>query len=359
MNRPAPSRVRLYDEDDLDSVLRSMARQAMACLPASEVALVGIQRRGEPLAQRLQLHLQALTGAAPLPLYPIKVKRYADDLSLLHAHTQLTENPELAKLDLAATTLLVVDDVLYEGHSLLRTCAYLAELGARHIISAVLVDRHVCHQPVHADIVGIHLQVAAQDIVECHVPPTKVNSAWRWCAMAEQAIPSDSTARCRPDRQDAARRMADKPPGGIADQLGPTPGLHGADHHHIGSQRSDMGLDDTQRRTFAEESMVVGDAVGIGQRIERQLQRFPQLIRPRAGEVRICQHGDWQVVSRKQVQLALALCCQLLTGHHQCVIERRGVGYIHRDQHASWHGWGIRRYEHQRHLAPMQQYLVK
>ncbi|MGE8456799.1 MAG: phosphoribosyltransferase, partial [Pseudomonas alloputida] len=31
--------------------------------------------------------------------------------------------------------------------------------------------RHVCRQPVHADIVGIHLQVAAQDIVECHVPP--------------------------------------------------------------------------------------------------------------------------------------------------------------------------------------------
>ena len=65
MNRPAPSRVRLYDEDDLDRVLRSMARQAMACLPASEVALVGIQRRGEPLAQRLQ-QAQALLmeGAA-------------------------------------------------------------------------------------------------------------------------------------------------------------------------------------------------------------------------------------------------------------------------------------------------------
>ncbi|RAS28492.1 MULTISPECIES: bifunctional pyr operon transcriptional regulator/uracil phosphoribosyltransferase PyrR [unclassified Pseudomonas] len=171
MNRTAASRVRLYDEHDLDTVLRSMARQALARLPVSAVALVGIQRRGEPLAQRLQLHLQALTGAAPLPLYPIKVKRYADDLSLLHAHTQLTENPELAKLDLAGTTLLVVDDVLYEGHSLLRTCAYLAELGARHLISAVLVDRHVCRQPVRADIVGIHLQVATQDIVECHVPP--------------------------------------------------------------------------------------------------------------------------------------------------------------------------------------------
>ncbi|KYC16892.1 phosphoribosyltransferase family protein [Pseudomonas sp. ABFPK] len=172
MNRPAPSRVRLYDEQDLDSVLRTMAYQALALMPAQPLVLVGIQRRGEPLARRLQLHLQQLTGsAALLPLYPIKVKRYADDLSLLHAHTQLTENPELANLNLAETTLLVVDDVLYEGHSLLRTCAYLAELGARRVLSAVLVDRHACRQPVHAHIVGIHLQVAEQDIVECHVPP--------------------------------------------------------------------------------------------------------------------------------------------------------------------------------------------
>ncbi len=171
MNSTPPTRVRLYDEEELDTVLRAMAHQALACLPASRLALVGIQRRGEPLAQRLQLHLQQLTGAAPLPLYPVKVKRYADDLSILHAHTQLTGNQELGNLDLAGTTLLVVDDVLYEGHSLLRTCAYLAELGARQVLSAVLVDRHVCRQPVHADIVGIHLQLAAQDIVECHVPP--------------------------------------------------------------------------------------------------------------------------------------------------------------------------------------------
>ncbi|ANY86586.1 MULTISPECIES: bifunctional pyr operon transcriptional regulator/uracil phosphoribosyltransferase PyrR [Pseudomonas] len=171
MNSPAPSRTRLYDADDLEGVLRAMARQATACLPPSQAALIGIQRRGEPLARRLQEHIQQLTGQPPLPLYPIKVKRYADDLTLLHAHTQLIENPSLDTLNLAETTLLVVDDVLYEGHSLLRTCAYLAQLGARRVLSAVLVDRHVCRQPVHADIVGVHLQVAAQDIIECHVPP--------------------------------------------------------------------------------------------------------------------------------------------------------------------------------------------
>ncbi|MNR39628.1 Bifunctional protein PyrR [compost metagenome] len=90
---------------------------------------------------------------------------------MLHAHTALTENPLLNTLDLANTTLLVVDDVLFEGHSLLRTCAYLVQLGARRVYTAVLVDRHVCQQPVHADIVGVHLQVAVHDIVECNVPP--------------------------------------------------------------------------------------------------------------------------------------------------------------------------------------------
>ncbi|POA31569.1 MULTISPECIES: phosphoribosyltransferase family protein [unclassified Pseudomonas] len=168
---PASQRLRVYDSDELDGVLQAMARQAAALLPPTQAVLIGIQRRGEPLAQRLQHHLSRQTGQPELPLYPLKVKRYADDLSVLHAHTQLTENPLLGALDLACTTLLVVDDVLFEGHSLLRTCAYLAQLGARRVYTAVLVDRHVCQQPIHADIVGVHLQVAANDIVECNVPP--------------------------------------------------------------------------------------------------------------------------------------------------------------------------------------------
>jgi pyrimidine operon attenuation protein/uracil phosphoribosyltransferase len=106
-----------------------------------------------------------------LPLHALKVKRYADDLSLLHAQTALTESAELAALDLSSTTLLAIDDVLYEGHSLLRTCAYLSRLGAQRVRAAVLVDRCVCTQPVHADIVGVRLQIAPGDIIECNVPP--------------------------------------------------------------------------------------------------------------------------------------------------------------------------------------------
>lgn len=169
--KPTGQRLCLYDSEELAAIVRSMAHQAAALLPPGQSALVGILRRGEPLARLLQQQLAQLTGQAELPLYALKVKRYADDLSLLHAQTALTENPELAKLDMANTNLLVIDDVLYHGHSLLRTCAYLSGLGAQCVRTAVLVDRCVSQQPVHADIVGVRLQIAPGDIIECNVPP--------------------------------------------------------------------------------------------------------------------------------------------------------------------------------------------
>lgn len=171
-DKPSGERFRLYSAQQLETVLEQMARQAAALFDARrEVALVGILRRGEPLAQRLQEALARHCGLPRWPIYPLRLKRYADDLSLLHPETALTENPELAALDLARTRLLLVDDVLYEGHSLQRASAWLAQLGALETRTAVLVDRCVSRQPVRADIAGLRLQVAPTDIIECNVPP--------------------------------------------------------------------------------------------------------------------------------------------------------------------------------------------
>lgn len=171
-SKPTGERFRLYSAQQLETVIEQMARQAAALLGGRrEVVLVGILRRGEPLAQRLQSALVERCGLPRWPLYPLRLKRYADDLSLLHAETALTENPDLAALDLARTSLLLVDDVLYEGHSLQRASAWLARQGAMEVRTAVLVDRCVSRQPVRADITGLRLQVAPTDIIECSVPP--------------------------------------------------------------------------------------------------------------------------------------------------------------------------------------------
>ena len=112
-------------------------------------------------------------GIAPPLRLDLALKRYADDLTLLHPETRLTEDPGLAAADLAGYTMLVVDDVLYTGHSLLKAVNYLVGKRPEQILVATLADRCVCRLPVHADVVGLRLQVAPGDVVDCHVPPLR------------------------------------------------------------------------------------------------------------------------------------------------------------------------------------------
>lgn len=169
--KPPGERFCLYATADLDLVLERMAAEAAALLAAAErPLLLGILRRGAPLAAMLQRRLLADFGL-DVPRHGLKLKRYGDDLTLLHPDTRLTESAEFAALDLSGTTILVVDDVLYQGHSLARVLGYLSQRRAPVIRAAVLADRCCALLPVGADIVGVRLQVAPGDVVECHVPP--------------------------------------------------------------------------------------------------------------------------------------------------------------------------------------------
>lgn len=171
-DHPPGTRFLAYTPDQMQEVVDAMARQAVPLLLGHDkVAVIGVLRRGAPLADRLVESLtQQFKLAQPVRL-DLKVKRYADDLKLLHPETQLTESTGQAELDLNGYTLLVVDDVLYTGSSLLRVIEWLNTKSPRSIYTAVLADRHVAQLPIKADVVGVHLQVAPGDVVECHVPP--------------------------------------------------------------------------------------------------------------------------------------------------------------------------------------------
>lgn len=162
----------LYGTADLERVLDAMARQAAALLAGGpSPVVVGILRRGAPLSERLHQRLVEQWAFTPMQRLQLKIQRYADDLRLLHPDTLLTEDPAHAALDLAGRTVLLVDDVLYRGHSLLRAVEWLNRHQPARIVVAVLADRDVGVLPVRADIVGLHLNVAPGDVVECHVPP--------------------------------------------------------------------------------------------------------------------------------------------------------------------------------------------
>ena len=137
--RAGGERFCLYDSAAVEAVLDRMAAQAATFLATeADPLLLGILRRGLPLAERLQARLKAKHGL-DVPCYGLKLKRYADDLTLLHPETELTENAEFSARDLARAT--------------------------------VLADRCVAALPIRANIVGVKLQIAAGDVVECHVPP--------------------------------------------------------------------------------------------------------------------------------------------------------------------------------------------
>jgi pyrimidine operon attenuation protein/uracil phosphoribosyltransferase len=172
MSDPSERRVLLYDSAQLDAVMCRMAQHAASILRASgPVAVVGVLRRGAPLADHLTRRMVKNQGLAPPLRLDLSVKRYSDNLELLFPDTQLTEAPQHAALDLSGHTVLVVDDVLFSGHSALKVVDWLARKRPAAVRLAVLVDRCVTALPISADVVGLRLEVAPTDIVECHVPP--------------------------------------------------------------------------------------------------------------------------------------------------------------------------------------------
>jgi pyrimidine operon attenuation protein/uracil phosphoribosyltransferase len=107
----AGERFCLYDSAALQEVLDRMAAQAATFLAGEpDPLLLGILRRGAPLAEMLQARLKTKHGL-DVPRYGLRLKRYADDLTLLHPQTRLVEDQRNAALDLAGHTVLVVDDV--------------------------------------------------------------------------------------------------------------------------------------------------------------------------------------------------------------------------------------------------------
>ena len=172
-------RFRLYDEGALAPVIDDMARQAALLLDATPTVLLGMLRRGAPLADRIHARLKVHAPWATVARLDLKVKRYADNLELLHPETAL-EAP--ANADLLNRRVIVVDDVLYQGYSLMRVFEWLATQKPAHVHAAVLVDRQRHRMPVRADIVGLTLKIAPDDVIECNVPPYETDFAvdlWR------------------------------------------------------------------------------------------------------------------------------------------------------------------------------------
>lgn len=150
----------------VDATLDAMAARLHARL-GSEVALVGIRRRGVPLAEELGRRMTRVSGSSP-EFGEIELSRYADDLSLLH------DRPLAGQVELRGIengTVVLVDDVLYTGRTLIRAIEVLLGHGARRVAIAVLCSRGSTEVPIDAEFVGMRFDLGDRDLIEVHIPP--------------------------------------------------------------------------------------------------------------------------------------------------------------------------------------------
>ena len=130
----------------------------------TNLALIGVRRRGVPLAQRIAQAMREI-DRVEVPVGTLDITLYRDDLSKVAAH------PVLQSSDIAFSVddkdLILVDDVLYTGRTVRAAMNGLFDLGRpRTVRLCVLIDRGHREMPIEASFVGRMVQTSDTEIIE-------------------------------------------------------------------------------------------------------------------------------------------------------------------------------------------------
>jgi pyrimidine operon attenuation protein/uracil phosphoribosyltransferase len=129
-----------------------------------DIAMVGIKRRGVPLAQRLA-DLVGRDRKVEIPVGAMDITLYRDDLQLV-AETPIVRGSEIG-FDLNGRTVVLVDDVIFTGRTTRAALSELMDFGRpRAIQLAVLIDRGHRELPIQPDFVGRTITTRRQDLVD-------------------------------------------------------------------------------------------------------------------------------------------------------------------------------------------------
>ncbi len=167
----APGAKTVLHADDIARVLDRIAHQILEKTQGgSDVVLLGIPTRGEPLAQRLAARIAAFSGVQ-VGLGSLDITLYRDDLRT-QASRPLgrTVEPE-GGVD--GRLVILVDDVLYSGRTVRAALDALTDLGRpRAVQLAVLADRGHRELPIRADYVGKNLPTSVEEQVRVRLVET-------------------------------------------------------------------------------------------------------------------------------------------------------------------------------------------
>ncbi|PYP14905.1 MAG: bifunctional pyr operon transcriptional regulator/uracil phosphoribosyltransferase PyrR [Gemmatimonadetes bacterium] len=169
MPRPkAEDRTILLDARAMSRALQRMAVEVLELAHGTDdLVLIGIQRRGVELADRIAKLINEQEGTN-VPRGALDITLYRDDLGTVGPKPVIGETHLPG--DLTDKHAVIVDDVLYTGRTVRAALDELADFGRPKRISlCVLVDRGGRELPIQADIVGKAIKTGAGDRVEVQV----------------------------------------------------------------------------------------------------------------------------------------------------------------------------------------------
>ncbi len=178
--------------EDVAQTVRQISQEILAAgelMSGAPLALVGIRRRGEILAQRIAAAIVAQTGRT-LEVGALDITMYRDDVVgnrsiIIPMGTEMN-----FRIDNRAVLLL--DDVLHTGRSVRAALDALMDFGRpRFIRLAVLVDRGGREYPISADFVGRRLEIPDESRVRVSLKPIDSDDA----VLVDSAAPAAAGVR--------------------------------------------------------------------------------------------------------------------------------------------------------------------
>jgi pyrimidine operon attenuation protein/uracil phosphoribosyltransferase len=147
---------------------RSLARLAYEIVErnngAADLLLVGVRRRGAPLAERLARKIGEVERL-DVPVAAIDITFYRDDLSTVDAKPVVKGSG--LPFPVENKTVVVVDDVLYTGRTTRAALDAVIDQGRpQRIELCVLIDRGHRELPIQADYIGRRVQTSAIEVIE-------------------------------------------------------------------------------------------------------------------------------------------------------------------------------------------------
>ena len=156
---------------DEAAVLRSMKRITHEIIEknngTADIILLGIHRRGMPLAAILRDNIRSFEGT-DVPLGRIDISLYRDDL------TEVSDLPETGATsipcDINGKKVILVDDVIYTGRTVRAAIEAVFHYGRPDSIQlAVLIDRGHRELPIRPDYVGKNIPTSHSEVVSVMV----------------------------------------------------------------------------------------------------------------------------------------------------------------------------------------------